>query len=145
MPMKTRIVTKLSGAAFAAAAAFFAAAIGGLSAAVAAERPPCAVPDNLLFGSSRLNYVSAAIAGQRKLTVVVVGTGSSALAGPDGPPTAYPARLEAANVWIVDPIDGTRAYLAGQDDWTISVGLAARGRPTPGRSGWSSPPRPSPR
>jgi myo-inositol-1(or 4)-monophosphatase len=40
-----------------------------------------------------------------------------------------PARLEAANVWIVDPIDGTRAYLAGQDDWTISVALAARGRP----------------
>ena len=43
-----------------------------------------------------------------------------------------PARLEAENVWIVDPIDGTRAYLAGQDDWTISVALAARGRPTLG-------------
>ena len=42
------------------------------------------------------------------------------------------ARLEAENVWIVDPIDGTRAYLAGQDDWTISVALAARGRPTLG-------------
>ena len=35
-----------------------------------------------------------------------------------------PARLEAENVWIVDPIDGTRAYLAGQADWTISVALA---------------------
>src|SRR5262245_682310 len=43
-----------------------------------------------------------------------------------------PARLEAENVWIVDPIDGTRAYLAGQDDWTISVALAARGQPTLG-------------
>ena len=43
-----------------------------------------------------------------------------------------PARLEAENVWIVDPIDGTRAYLAGQDDWTVSVALAARGRPTLG-------------
>jgi len=62
----------------------------------AAERPPCAVPDHLLFSDSRLNYVSAAIAGQRKLTIAVVGTGSSALAGPDGPPSAYPARLEAA-------------------------------------------------
>jgi myo-inositol-1(or 4)-monophosphatase len=40
-----------------------------------------------------------------------------------------PARLETENVWIVDPIDGTRAYLAGQDDWTISVALVARGRP----------------
>src|SRR5215813_1983223 len=39
------------------------------------------------------------------------------------------ARLDAAIVWIVDPIDGTRAYLAGQDDWTISVALVADGRP----------------
>jgi len=37
-----------------------------------------------------------AAAGERKLTIVVVGTGSSALAGPEGPPSAYPARLEAA-------------------------------------------------
>jgi len=40
-----------------------------------------------------------------------------------------PARLDAKNVWIVDPIDGTRAFLAGQPDWTISVALAAGGRP----------------
>ncbi len=40
-----------------------------------------------------------------------------------------PARLDVENVWIVDPIDGTRAYLAGQPDWTISVALAGRGRP----------------
>jgi myo-inositol-1(or 4)-monophosphatase len=43
-----------------------------------------------------------------------------------------PARLEAESVWIVDPIDGTRAYLAGQDDWTVSVGLSVRGRPALG-------------
>jgi myo-inositol-1(or 4)-monophosphatase len=42
------------------------------------------------------------------------------------------ARLESENVWIVDPIDGTRAYLAGQPDWTISVALVARGRPVLG-------------
>ncbi|MEA2906475.1 MAG: monophosphatase [Alphaproteobacteria bacterium] len=40
-----------------------------------------------------------------------------------------PARLAAGKVWIVDPIDGTRAYLAGQPDWTISVALASGGRP----------------
>jgi myo-inositol-1(or 4)-monophosphatase len=40
-----------------------------------------------------------------------------------------PARLEAENVWIVDPIDGTRSYLAGQPDWTIAVALAVGGRP----------------
>jgi len=43
-----------------------------------------------------------------------------------------PARLDARAVWIVDPIDGTRAYLAGQDDWTISVALADQGRPVLG-------------
>src|SRR5262249_24497856 len=40
-----------------------------------------------------------------------------------------PARLSADRVWIVDPIDGTRAYLAHRDDWCVSVGLAEKGRP----------------
>ena len=31
--------------------------------------------------------------------------------------------------WIVDPIDGTRAYIAGRTDWTISVALVENGRP----------------
>jgi len=35
----------------------------------------------------------------------------------------------ATSAWIVDPIDGTRAYISGRADWTISVALAARGRP----------------
>ncbi|MDO9412746.1 MAG: 3'(2'),5'-bisphosphate nucleotidase CysQ [Pseudolabrys sp.] len=31
--------------------------------------------------------------------------------------------------WVVDPIDGTRAYIAGFPDWTISVALVEEGRP----------------
>jgi myo-inositol-1(or 4)-monophosphatase len=34
-------------------------------------------------------------------------------------------RLRARRVWIVDPIDGTRAYLAGREDWCVSVALVA--------------------
>ncbi len=34
-----------------------------------------------------------------------------------------------ALAWIVDPIDGTRAYISGRDDWTVSVALAENGRP----------------
>ena len=34
-----------------------------------------------------------------------------------------------ALAWIVDPIDGTRAYISGRTDWTVSVALAERGRP----------------
>jgi myo-inositol-1(or 4)-monophosphatase len=40
-----------------------------------------------------------------------------------------PARLRRADVWVVDPIDGTRAYLAGLPDWAISVALVNAGRP----------------
>jgi myo-inositol-1(or 4)-monophosphatase len=36
---------------------------------------------------------------------------------------------EARRLWIVDPIDGTRAYLAGQGDWSVSVALVDDGRP----------------
>src|SRR4030088_3248427 len=64
--------------------------------AAAAERPRCGVPDYLLFGESPLKRVSNVVATQKRLRIAVVGTGSSALAGPDGPPSAYPARLEAA-------------------------------------------------
>jgi myo-inositol-1(or 4)-monophosphatase len=34
-----------------------------------------------------------------------------------------------ALTWIVDPIDGTRAYISGRADWSISVALIEHGRP----------------
>jgi myo-inositol-1(or 4)-monophosphatase len=40
-----------------------------------------------------------------------------------------PARLSADRVWIVDPIDGTPAFIAGRPDWTVSVALVEDGRP----------------
>jgi myo-inositol-1(or 4)-monophosphatase len=43
-----------------------------------------------------------------------------------------PARRDAEHVWIVDPIDGTRSYLAGKSDWVISAALSRRGRPIVG-------------
>jgi myo-inositol-1(or 4)-monophosphatase len=36
---------------------------------------------------------------------------------------------QARQLWIVDPIDGTRSYLAGRPDWAISAALVADGRP----------------
>jgi len=38
-------------------------------------------------------------------------------------------RLERRRVWIVDPIDGTRAYLAGREDWSVSAALVEDGQP----------------
>ena len=40
-----------------------------------------------------------------------------------------PAARTQATAWIVDPIDGTRAYLAGYPDWTVSIALVEHGRP----------------
>ncbi|MCB1411778.1 MAG: 3'(2'),5'-bisphosphate nucleotidase CysQ [Xanthobacteraceae bacterium] len=39
------------------------------------------------------------------------------------------ARLARRRVWIVDPIDGTRSYLAGRDDWCVSLALVEDARP----------------
>ena len=41
---------------------------------------------------------------------------------------APPARGLPLN-WVVDPIDGTRAYISGRADWTISVALVENSRP----------------
>jgi myo-inositol-1(or 4)-monophosphatase len=38
-------------------------------------------------------------------------------------------RLTRAEVWVVDPIDGTRAFAAGDPEFTICVGLLVAGRP----------------
>jgi myo-inositol-1(or 4)-monophosphatase len=40
-----------------------------------------------------------------------------------------PTRLDAHRVWVVDPIDGTRAFIAGRQDWSISAALVVDGRP----------------
>jgi myo-inositol-1(or 4)-monophosphatase len=40
-----------------------------------------------------------------------------------------PSRLATRFVWIVDPIDGTRSYLEGREDWCISAALVHDGRP----------------
>jgi myo-inositol-1(or 4)-monophosphatase len=40
-----------------------------------------------------------------------------------------PSRLARERLWIVDPIDGTRAYMHGGSDWTVSVALVEHGRP----------------
>ena len=40
-----------------------------------------------------------------------------------------PDRLTKERVWIVDPIDGTRSFVAGREDWAICAALVEHGRP----------------
>jgi len=42
------------------------------------------------------------------------------------------ARLAASRVWIIDPLDGTREYSEGRDDWAVHVALAVDGAPKVG-------------
>jgi hypothetical protein len=65
-------------------------------AALAAEPEPCEVPAYLLFSDAELVRVQKAVKESRQLKVLVVGSGSSLLAGGGGPALSYPARLEAA-------------------------------------------------
>ena len=41
-------------------------------------------------------------------------------------------RLARARVFIIDPIDGTRAYVSGRPDWCVSIGLVENGKPVAG-------------
>ncbi len=43
-----------------------------------------------------------------------------------------PDRLSRRRVWVVDPIDGTRGFMAGGSDWSISAALVEDGRPIAG-------------
>src|SRR4029079_15784872 len=56
----------------------------------------CTGPDYLLSSDYRLRRVTAAAEKQKSLRIAVIGTGSSALAGPEGPRSAHPARLATA-------------------------------------------------
>lgn len=43
---------------------------------------------------------------------------------PDGP-----ERLARERLWIIDPIDGTRAFMEGRREWCVAAALAVKGRP----------------
>ena len=57
---------------------------------------PCEVPGYILFGESKLDHVRKVVEAHKRLTVLVVGSGSSAMPGPDGVGKAYPGKLEQA-------------------------------------------------
>jgi len=46
-------------------------------------------------------------------------------------------RPDAEFVWVLDPVDGTRAFIAGLPVWTTLIGLRFQGRPVLGSIGQS--------
>jgi len=43
-----------------------------------------------------------------------------------------PSRLDCERVFVVDPIDGTRGFLRGEDSWTVSLAVVENGIPVAG-------------
>ena len=41
-------------------------------------------------------------------------------------------RLDCETVFVIDPIDGTRAFIAGKDVWCVSAAVVHQGRPVAG-------------
>jgi lysophospholipase L1-like esterase len=64
--------------------------------ALAADPPSCVLPDYFLSTDNSLKRVAAAVGKEHRLIIAVFGTGSSTLAGAEGPSMAYPSRLNSA-------------------------------------------------
>lgn len=43
-----------------------------------------------------------------------------------------PERRDRERIFVVDPIDGTRAFIAGERTWALSLAVVAKGRPEAG-------------
>ena len=43
-----------------------------------------------------------------------------------------PRRAGAARVFVIDPIDGTRAFIAGEEGWAVAVAVVENGQPVAG-------------
>jgi myo-inositol-1(or 4)-monophosphatase len=44
-------------------------------------------------------------------------------------PDAPQGRMAQERLWIIDPIDGTRAFIEGREEWCVAAALAVGGRP----------------
>jgi myo-inositol-1(or 4)-monophosphatase len=43
-----------------------------------------------------------------------------------------PDRLERSDVWVVDPLDGTREFVSGIPEWCVSIGFTRNGKAVAG-------------
>jgi hypothetical protein len=65
-------------------------------AAAAESAPDCSVPETLIPAEAGLTHAAAELKDRNRLDITVVGSRSSALAGPAGARASYPAQLEQA-------------------------------------------------
>lgn len=88
-----------------------------------------------LRSSGRLTGAALGDAGDRAaddlvLAALAAERPDDAVLSEESPDDA--ARLAAERLWIIDPLDGTREYREGGDDWAVHVALALGGMPVVG-------------
>ena len=71
------------------------------------------------------------VADRRASELIVDGLAASFPADPviseESPPA--PGALGAPRLWLVDPIDGTKDFIRGEDGYAVMIGLIEHGRP----------------
>jgi 3'(2'), 5'-bisphosphate nucleotidase len=74
------------------------------------------------------------LADRRASELIVAGLADSFPADPiiseELPPA--PGALGAPRYWLVDPIDGTKDFIRGEDGYSVMIGLVCDGKPTVG-------------
>jgi 3'(2'), 5'-bisphosphate nucleotidase len=74
------------------------------------------------------------VADHRASELIVAGLAASFAADPiiSEELTPAPGALGAPRFWLVDPIDGTKDFIRGEDGYSVMIGLVCDGRPTVG-------------
>ncbi len=80
-----------------------------------------------LLKGAALGHVADKVANAFILTGLAEWRPGDAILSEESPDD--PARLARERVWIIDPLDGTREYSEGRDDWAVHVALAVGGEP----------------
>jgi 3'(2'), 5'-bisphosphate nucleotidase len=103
----------------------------GLAAAMAhaAGRVLVALRDSGLFSGRDLGRAGDAVSQQLLAKALGTYRPNDRVLSEEGLEDS--ARLDQERVWIIDPLDGTREYSEGREDWAIHVALAFGGEPGP--------------
>jgi len=88
------------------------------------------VQRSALFSGKELGAIGDRIANSFIMAALRLARPADAILSEEEVPDL--TRLNTARVWIVDPLDGTREFSEGRDDWAVHIGLAIDGVATTG-------------
>ena len=75
---------------------------------------------------------AADLAAHELLVAGLAGCSTLPILSEEGREVPWEERREWQRFWLIDPLDGTREFVDGFDDFTVNVALVERGRPVLG-------------